>query len=505
MALSSFVARLRKVLNLSSGIRTSAEALGAPKRRRMAKEDFLRFPPSRSWGRTFKTWGIVTVLGLALNWSFLTFTSSFGDMHAIYSAELAYNAVHCGKASVLPRHYDAKSLASLLEHKDKDASKRQCDQAIYAFQHSENSLRMVYEVIFKVAPNLTLSHIGSVLFCLKLALFLVFLLALTRGGLGGIPLFLIFSSYLLISYHINAFSCYSWLLPLTLCLIGLLFFNLHEKLYKKGWGQGVFFLGIGVYSHFLIEFRTTYLFIIVCLLGVYGLCAQVKKRSLLLWVLIPTLVGCTLAQYGSLRRYYVPRPEIVSAQMPPTLSHSLMLSLSLDKAKGLPAKFWDDDTGVGIARHFEPTLIFYDAESDPVLLQYYLFLWKSYSPDMAKLYAKRLLTQQTAASVQETRQGLSWTNAIYMVPLIWTEKLLFGWGILAHFLFIGSIVLLWRRRAFLSPSFLFIFLSLGISAEMMMLASFALYPLAHIAYFSLPTFAGYVWTVSIFSRQRSHS
>ncbi|HEX9366432.1 MAG TPA: hypothetical protein VF921_07385 [Vicinamibacterales bacterium] len=330
------------------------------------------------------------------------------DGHAIASVSIAVNRAFCGRPSSLST---GDSIGALLyQHHtlteqplrtiiaDRWGSvDRYCATVTTPFVNNENSLMLAESWMLRVRPGLSLAGVGRALLGLKIAMLLLFVLAVLRGGgsvVVGLGILQIAAAILEQLLPVFTYSLYPFLfclVALTIAWYGLLFGANSQA------GATLVTAGIGgVLSAFGTNVRTSYLPLFAALFVVYllashrrgALPADGTRRLRLAGALVCFVLGYAAFQYVFITRS---RPNVNAGASYHPIAHPLVLSLgapanALSRREGIT---WVDGVGLDLAHRVDPQAQYLSPEYESALFRYYRSLWSRYPAEMRQIYLEK--------------------------------------------------------------------------------------------------------------------
>lgn len=434
----------------------------------------------------------VLAIGLCLTWTSINAQnlSMPNDGHAIVSFRLAVTRAFCGKISHLDPAPSGQTIQGALMDKPEavdtpvttllqniySSPEEHCLKASAPVLNNENSVMLLESLLLYLAPNMTTRDLAIALNGVKILCLGIFVFALFNSGapfVFSLLCFIVAGTILSKVNDTHPFSLYPFLLPLTLALCSILSLPLNAKGFKGHLACLATALGVGFFSAFFVNLRSSYLPVVVVVFAIYTvyilsmrLFPNLGKTASKLATL--GVIICFVFGYGLFQQAYIAPLSQVDHGNNRTyhvIGHPLVLSLALpenglSKREGIT---WNDSIGTELARKTDPTAVYLGKNYEKAMLTYYLKLWIYYPNEMVNIYYQKLKISAHHALfyVDSVLLGSSNTidkmvGAIYL-PAIFTvpSGIYYGLG----FLFIALLTFAFSKQLRNSSSFLLISLS----------------------------------------------
>ena len=364
--------------------------------------------PSGSFRQSAALTVVIVVASIALWRSAFTVDGAMlSDGHAILSLDMAIAGAYCGKPSSFSR--TVRIPADLGAHMDRrheplrvlvteqtSSIEAYCQTIDTPFVNSENALMVVETAILRAWPDISLAQLGQVLFLLKVAGLVAFVLLLMDLGssvaLGAATL--LCGLMMLQSMPDHVYSNYPFFFVMVLSAA-----SLHGFASKYSWtshpaGLMAFGLTTGVFASFIVNMRTSYL-PVVALFFAASLIDELRRRGRSLdWrargIRSVALVLCFVGGYAIFQQ------GMITSQLPAEgrfnaahpFGHPLVLALAvpenpLSRELGIE---WSDAAGPRLAEQVDPGVPFLGPRYNAALLKYYSTLWRTRTSDMVAVY-----------------------------------------------------------------------------------------------------------------------
>jgi hypothetical protein len=353
---------------------------------------------------------LITVVVAPWFWtSFRTDAYLPNDGHAIASLSIATNRALCGTPSAISNGAHVgyllyqqpqrlrQPIADFVRELHGTVDKY-CATVTVPLVNNENSLMLVESWMLKAAPRLSLLGIGRVLLAVRIAMALVFALALLRSGasllMAGIVLSVAFSidEALQVTY---AYSVYSFLFGLVGLAIGI--YVLAFETSNRSAPRIAIGVAAGLVSAFAVNMRTSYLPVFAMLFVIYVWASDRRalperpgrRVSTAALMCIAFALAYAGFQYAFITRSRPPESRGPSYHV---IAHPLVLSLAvpaspLSNREGI---VWNDGVGVELAHRIDPSVVYLTPEYEAALRKYYFGLWSRYPAEMRQIYIDKL-------------------------------------------------------------------------------------------------------------------
>ncbi len=390
------------------------------------------------------------------------------DGHAILSLDMAMNRVFCGVSSAysstarVPMALSANTgrrhrpLRALLEEQagTVDAYCRSIDTP---YVNSENALMVIDTLILSAMPALSLSQVGQVLFLVKAAGLVVFVLLLMDLGASVALGFATFVCGLMLLHEMPdyVYSNYPFLFVMVLVAVALHGFAVAYRWTGSAQGLILYGLAAGGLSATMANLRTSYLPVAVALF-LTVLVDELRRRGrpagMRPGILrCGALAGCFLAGYLAIDQ------GVIASQLPKDgrfdaahpFGHPLVLALAVPESPFSREQkiTWADDAGPRIAERVEPGVPYLGPRYNAAMLRYYSMLWKTRSREMATVYILKFSTAGAdMLRVMRAAPGMAGAGVrILLAPLGILPNGIWFLGLLV-ILTAGSLTYYWRSN-----------------------------------------------------------
>lgn len=350
------------------------------------------------------------VVGVAVAlWIFPFALPVANDGHALTSMSLALSAQLCG----LPSHVSSAFHVSwLVEHPEQvtlplrdvvlarvGSVEAYCKSA-GPFMNNENSLMLLMRPWFWLVPNSSVAALGRALLLMKVIALAGFCYALWRTGMTLLVSGALLVTALVILHNQRLwwhYSVYPFVFVVPLLAIALYVLGFRRSA-RSSLALGVLALGMGVFSAFGANIRTSHLPIYLILFGIFTLAVvcrrkrsapEVKGQAPMWAVAIMAagfFAGYAAFMYACIRPLY-PTDVRYNASYH-VIFHPLVLSLAvpenpLSKREGIQ---WNDAVGGTLAQRMIPDATYLGPHYEAALCLYYLKLWMLYPEEMGAIY-----------------------------------------------------------------------------------------------------------------------
>ena len=333
--------------------------------------------------------------------------ASLTDGHAILSLDMAIARAFCGAPSSFSRtvripvdlgaemdrrHQPLRALVT-----DKAGSlEAYCRSIDTPFVNSENALMVIETAILRAKPDISLSGLGQVLFLLKVAGLVFFVLLLMDLGSSvalGVAT-LMCGLMLLQSMPDHVYSNYPFFFVMVLVAAALHGFAVKYRWTSRLGGLAAYGVATGVLASFIANMRTSYL-PVVALFFAAGLVDLLFRRGCTRdWPARGTralaLALCCLGGYAGFQQGMITRllPTEGRFNASHPFAHPLILALGVpendfSRAQGIR---WADEVGPQIAERVDPGVPFLGPRYNAALLDYYRSLWRAHPQQMLDVY-----------------------------------------------------------------------------------------------------------------------
>ncbi len=348
---------------------------------------------------------------------FFKFSLKTEHAHSIISVEQALNNFVCNKSSDISNKYPIRSLItgsntslekwtniplSSIPSSLAGTNEAYC-KTLVPFINNENSLMFVMSGIFKLKPDITLEQLTETLVFLFAFSLLFSIFVLLRLGLSPLCCFGIFYLGCAIQHYIinfgHAFSIYPFLMIILVLYTSLIALILDLGLHKKLWTTIVVGFLLGLIGAFILNFRTSYLPIVILGYIMYlgfallDIKKKIKTTKNLLFLPIAFL-GFLVIGFSTFQSvFYSPIANLTVNfnRAYHVIGHSLVLGLAvpeneLSRRENIK---WEDITGDNLAKKIDPKAKYLGANYEKALLTYYMKLWIYYPQEMLDIYINK--------------------------------------------------------------------------------------------------------------------
>jgi hypothetical protein len=365
------------------------------------------------------------------------------------------------------------------------------------FLNNENSLMWMLEAILRVAPGITIQGLGLALHLVRVTSLIVFVFFLLRVGLSPVVAIAVFTCGLLIInqvYPVFYYSIYPFLMPFTLLLIALLGLALSFKVHQRLAITGLVLVGIGIFSAFFSNLRTSYYPVILACLLIYVVLATIDLKRVrdiprIHKILLPGLAVLSffIGMAAFKTAFLIPLEKTVKTEYNASyhvIAHPLVLSLAIppnNLAQREEIK-WDDSQGLVLARRIDKSVDYLGPKYEQALFGYYKKLWSKYPDEMIGIYKNKLLMAGHDAQnyIEATFISKNLRDQFVRASFIPMSTLPNGGAYLALFFGIGIISLLGLR--FINLDAIFALCALSSTGILLLIESAIIMPYFTISY-----------------------
>lgn len=340
---------------------------------------------------------------------FLDAGRMFYDGHSAVALEQALSAAFCGKPGYRPTGYaisiEVANNPQMMPVPMRDTLVQKlgsleayCATVTVPFQNNENSLMLLMRAAVSLEPGLSPADMGRRFGWFRLALVMVFVLALLRSGFSlpvvGIATVVIAS--VLNELAPWTFSIYSFFHPLLLATIGLAVIAAARPVFSLRHAL-ITCAVAGFVTGFCVNMRSSHLPLYV---GLFLVHAWVVFRKTVprtsRWTFVPLATLLFALGFILFNRMFIapilpsgPAGQQNASYHP--IAHPLVLALAIpenrfSRAWGIR---WDDTVGPSLAQTMVPDAVYLGPGYESGLLLYYLRLWMQHPEQMRYIYWRK--------------------------------------------------------------------------------------------------------------------